>query len=84
MSCIHIKTDVVTIRVYNEGDCYVQKDKYIGIVTGYVLSDEKIHLMSAHGEFSRDTIREIRSELKLRGFKKVTFERHKRIKEKLI
>ena len=84
MSCTHIRTDVITVRVYNEGECYANKDKYIGIVTGYVLSDEKIHLTSALGEFSIEVIREITSELKLRGFKKITFERHRKLTTKEI
>ena len=80
MSCIHIRNDVITIRVYSEGDCYIQKDKYIGIVTGYILSDENIHFTSAHGEFSLEVMREIKSEMKLRGFKQITFERHEKFK----
>ena len=76
MSCMHIKTDVITIRVYDDGDCYVDKDKYIGIVTGYILSNTRIHLTSAHGEFSLEVIREIQAELRNMGFKTINFEKH--------
>ena len=82
MNSIHIRTDVISIRVYKDGDCYQQKDKYIGIVTGYVLSDTKIHLTAAHGEFSRKLILEIHLKLKNMGFTMITFERHGSVVEK--
>ena len=82
MTSIHIKIDVISIRVYEDGNCYENRDKYSGIVTGYALSDTRIHLTSAHGEFSRKLIREIHLKLKDMGFTIITFERHGLIKEK--
>lgn len=77
---IHIKTDVISIRVYSEGCSYHNKDKYNGIVTGYALSDDELYLVGAHGEIGLKVIKEIRKSLIELGYKTLTLERHGKIK----
>lgn len=82
MNSIHIRTDVISIRVYDDDKCYDNKDKYIGVVTGYIISDTRIHLTASHGTFDRNIIRKINIKLRRMGFTIITFERHGSIKEK--
>ncbi|MCP3851449.1 MAG: hypothetical protein GY694_14575 [Gammaproteobacteria bacterium] len=77
---IHIKKDVISIRIYDDGLSYHNKDRYSGIITGYVISDSEIHLVGAHGDIGSKAIRMIRDELNSMGYKKLTFERQGKIK----
>ncbi len=71
---IKITPVVSHLRVYEEGDSYEARSPYTCIMTVVYHSDDTVHLIGAHGELGRATIREIKAVLKAAGVKRMTYE----------
>ena len=81
-SNIHINPEILTIRLFEKGKSYKNRDEYKGIVFGMILSDTAIHLKGGHGSFTRKSILQIHKKLKAMGYTTITFERHGKITKK--
>jgi len=80
---IHIKIDMVSIRVFDGNKNFKNKDKYKAIATGIIIGDNTIHIQNSHGIFTRQDINEIQFKLNKMGYTIITFERRGKIVEKL-
>ena len=75
----HIQPCTLCIRVFEQGKSYKNKDPYIAVMTGLIISADEILIQGAHGELSRSDIKSIYSDLDSMGFTNVIFERHGKI-----
>ena len=73
---IHIEPCTLCIRVYEEGKCYKNKDDYIAVMTGLIISDNEVFIQGAHGKLSKKDIIDIHKQLGKMGYVNLTFERH--------
>jgi len=73
---IHLKPEIHTLRVYEEGLSY--KDKSVPLVSAtlHYISDEDIYLCNLVGTLTRKLLRDILTSLVMSGYKRIKYERY--------
>jgi hypothetical protein len=81
---VHYSPVISAFRVYEGQDGYATREPYIAIVYVQFLSDDTVYLSGAHGRINKESYDKAFDMLRARGVTKALYERHGKLKERLL
>lgn len=64
---VHISTDVLTARWYDDGDGYLEKKPFRAVCSIMLLNDTEAFLYAMHGKVSKHDMRDLFEQLQVYG-----------------